>query len=79
MGPEARGAVAVSAWGKWKTAAQMVSLTLLLSTRDGGAFLPGTVLGVAGVAGPVLLVVATYLTVWSLALYMRGLWPYMSR
>jgi CDP-diacylglycerol--glycerol-3-phosphate 3-phosphatidyltransferase len=35
LGPKARDAVAVNAWGKWKTAAQMTSLTMLLMTRDG--------------------------------------------
>lgn len=29
-------AVAVNSLGKWKTAAQMVALTLLLAGRDGG-------------------------------------------
>ena len=52
----------------------MASLTLLLVMRDGGS---GPLVAVAGVAGPDLLGVATYLTVWSLVLYLRQLWPFM--
>lgn len=53
---------------------QMVSLTLLLWTRDGAA---GTAMEAAAVAGVPLLVVASYLTAHSLAVYLRGLWRYM--
>ena len=53
---------------------QMTSLTLLLVARDGGA---GTLVGICGVAGPTLLLVATYLTVHSLAVYTRALWRFM--
>lgn len=74
LGPEARSAVAVSALGKWKTAAQMVSLTLLLAARAGGV---SWLVDASGLLGPPLLGVAAYLTVHSLALYMRGLWPFM--
>ncbi|GMH38276.1 hypothetical protein BSKO_06160 [Bryopsis sp. KO-2023] len=68
---EAYGAVAVSGWGKWKTASQMSALVLLL-LASGGSF-PGLVtdLGVG------LLFIASFLTVWSLALYFKGLWPYL--
>ena len=53
---------------------QMASLTLLLAMRDGGT---GSLVVFSGVAGPALLCVAAYLTVWSLVLYLRQLWPYM--
>jgi hypothetical protein len=56
--------------------AQMVSLTLLLLTRDGP--LPGVVGAVAGWAGPALLLVATGLTLVSLADYSRALWRFMA-
>lgn len=32
----------------------------------------------AAVAGPLLLGVAAWLTLWSLVLYFRGLWKYLS-
>lgn len=54
---------------------QMVSLTLLIVARDGGE---GALVEFAGTAGPVLLSVATWLTVHSLVAYLRALWPYMS-
>lgn len=75
-GPEARQAVAVNSWGKWKTAAQMASLTLLLLCKDGGE---GTLVQVAATTGPALLVVASWLTVHSLAIYMRGLWKHFAK
>ncbi|EFJ44793.1 hypothetical protein VOLCADRAFT_44897, partial [Volvox carteri f. nagariensis] len=73
-GPEARQAVAVNSWGKWKTASQMASLTLLLLCKDGGS---GSWLEAAATAGVGLLLVASWLTVQSLAIYMRGLWRFM--
>ncbi|KAJ9510785.1 hypothetical protein QJQ45_027586 [Haematococcus lacustris] len=74
MGGEARNAVAVNSLGKWKTATQMASLTLLLATRDGGT----TSFAVYGVSlGAGLLVVATYLTAHSLVAYSRSLWRFM--
>jgi CDP-diacylglycerol--glycerol-3-phosphate 3-phosphatidyltransferase len=82
LGPTARDAVAVNAWGKWKTAAQMVALTCLLLTRDGiaagaaGAEL--ALLQAAAAAGPPLLIVASYLSAHSLALYLKGLWRFMA-
>jgi phosphatidylglycerophosphate synthase len=93
LGPAARDAVAVNAWGKWKTASQMVSLTALLATRDGppaaavaaaaaaaaaGGGAGGALLQAAAAAGPPLLVVAAYLSAHSLALYLRGLWRFMA-
>jgi CDP-diacylglycerol--glycerol-3-phosphate 3-phosphatidyltransferase len=54
--------------------AQMVSLTLMLLTRDGAS---SPVMEAAALAGLPLLGVAAWLTVYSLALYMRGLWKFM--
>jgi CDP-diacylglycerol--glycerol-3-phosphate 3-phosphatidyltransferase len=79
MGSEARSAVAVSSWGKWKTATQMGSLTMLLVCRSPAGGAPQQLLDLCAAAGPPLLVVATYLTVHSLALYLRALWPYLSK
>lgn len=83
LGPAARGAVAVNAWGKWKTAVQMASLVMLLMTREGlpagiteGAAVKVFELAAAG--GPPLLVIAAYLSAHSLALYLKGLWKYMA-
>lgn len=75
LGPEAHKAVAVSWLGKWKTATQMISLTLLLSNR---ANLGEIVDQVAAVAGLPLLGLAALFTVWSLAEYFAGLWKFMT-
>ncbi len=53
----------------------MASLTLLLAVRDGGG---GQWVEAAGLAGCVLMGVAAYLTVWSLALYTKQLWRFMA-
>ncbi|KAK9816708.1 hypothetical protein WJX72_004036 [[Myrmecia] bisecta] len=74
LGDEAHKAVAVSAWGKWKTASQMVSLSLLLFCSQGGS---GQLTELAGVTGPPLLCIAAFLTVYSLAEYFRALWRFM--
>lgn len=74
LGPAAKAAVAVNAWGKWKTATQMVALTCLLLTKDGAQGHLGVV---AAAAGAPLLAVAAYLTAHSLALYVAGLWRFM--
>lgn len=77
LGPEAHSAVAVSWVGKWKTATQMASLTLLLLAHQGAAGgVPAGVLAAAGATGVPLLCVAAVLTVWSLALYFKGLWRF---
>lgn len=60
--------MAVNSLGKWKTAAQMVALTLLLAGRDGGG---GVALGATGVS---LLYVSAGLALWSLAVYIRSMW-----
>ena len=85
LGPEAHSAVAVSWVGKWKTAAQMASLTALLLAHQGaaaaaggggGGALPPALATAAGAVGVPLLGVAALLTVWSLALYFKGLWRF---
>lgn len=68
QGKDVRKAVAVNGLGKWKTAAQMMALTLLLAGRDGGG---GVALGVTGVS---LLYVSAGLALWSLVVYIRSLW-----
>eukprot|EP00878_Enallax_costatus_P030160 GHUV01032817.1.p3 GENE.GHUV01032817.1~~GHUV01032817.1.p3 ORF type:complete len:125 (+),score=47.83 GHUV01032817.1:1384-1758(+) len=74
LGPAARSAVAVNAWGKWKTATQMVALTCLLFTRDGAS----TQLAAAAASAAVpLLAIASYLTAHSLVVYMAGVWKFM--
>ena len=53
---------------------QMTSISLLLATSGN---ISNQALEVAAtLAGP-MLCVATFLTLWSLADYMRGVWPYM--
>jgi CDP-diacylglycerol--glycerol-3-phosphate 3-phosphatidyltransferase/cardiolipin synthase len=64
----ARGKVAVSAAGKIKTTAQMVSIVLLL--LRGSAF-PAWVYDL----GLGLLYLAALLTLWSMILYIRAAWP----
>jgi CDP-diacylglycerol--glycerol-3-phosphate 3-phosphatidyltransferase/cardiolipin synthase len=63
-----RAQVAVSVVGKFKTAAQMVAVTLLLYRDD--------LLGVpVYTVGYVLLYVAVILTLWSMTVYIRAAWP----
>jgi CDP-diacylglycerol--glycerol-3-phosphate 3-phosphatidyltransferase len=62
-----RAQVAVSAIGKWKTAAQMVSITLLL--------LDWTVLNPLAWG---LLYVSVVLTLWSMCIYLVAAWPSLS-
>ncbi|KAK9830988.1 hypothetical protein WJX81_005766 [Elliptochloris bilobata] len=73
-GGAAYSAVAVSAWGKWKTATQMAALTLMLAASGGGST-PSV--QAAAWAGPPLLCVAAILSVASLAAYLRALWKYL--
>ena len=54
----------------------MTSLALLLWVKDGGS---GALADAAGGAGVALLLVASWLTVYSLWVYMRGLWRFMAR
>lgn len=60
-------AVAVNNLGKWKTASQMIALTILLATRD-SSLVGSWVLVVSGV---VLLYISAGLALWSLVVYMR--------
>jgi CDP-diacylglycerol---glycerol-3-phosphate 3-phosphatidyltransferase len=67
----ARAKVAVSAIGKFKTTAQMISIILLL-LRDASfghwVYYPGLV----------LLYLAAMLTLWSMWVYLRAAWPALS-
>ncbi|HHM06228.1 MAG TPA: CDP-diacylglycerol--glycerol-3-phosphate 3-phosphatidyltransferase [Gammaproteobacteria bacterium] len=66
-----RAHVAVSMIGKYKTAAQMVSLVLLLYGEP--------VAGMPTVdVGMVLLYLAVTLTLWSMVAYLRAAWPSLS-
>lgn len=66
----ARAQVAVSNLGKYKTAAQMVALIVLLANPPS--------FSVWVILGYVLLVVSAVLTLWSMCLYLKAAWPYMS-
>lgn len=63
-----RTTVAVSEIGKFKTAAQMVAIILLIY-RDDLWTLPTYTVGL------VLLYIAVALTLWSMTLYLRAAWP----
>jgi CDP-diacylglycerol---glycerol-3-phosphate 3-phosphatidyltransferase len=75
LGPEAHAAVAVSWMGKWKTALQMVSVSLLLLSHEAG--LPGSGTFLAAAVGVPMLGAAAALTACSLAEYFAGLWKYL--
>lgn len=66
----ARAQVAVSNLGKWKTAAQMVALIILLANP------PLTPIWVT--LGYSLLIVAAALTLWSMVNYLIAAWPHLS-
>ncbi|HET7371076.1 MAG TPA: CDP-diacylglycerol--glycerol-3-phosphate 3-phosphatidyltransferase [Gammaproteobacteria bacterium] len=66
----ARAKVAVSLLGKFKTAAQMVAITLMLYRWPVDGF-PIYTLGLA------LLFVSALLTLWSMIAYLRAAWPQM--
>lgn len=66
-----RGRVAVSIWGKIKTAVQMVSIVLLLLGPQPVLGLPLYLIGLAG------LYFAAVLTLWSMFQYLRAAWPAM--
>lgn len=66
----ARAKVAVSGIGKWKTAAQMVALVILLANP------PVMTLWVG--MGYALLLVAAALTLWSMVMYLAAAWPHLS-
>ena len=65
----ARAQVAVSNLGKWKTAAQMVALIILLANP------PLTTVWVG--LGYALLIVAAGLTLWSMWKYLVAAWPHL--
>jgi len=63
-----RAQVAVSEVGKFKTATQMVAITLLIYQDD--------IWGVPlYLIGQILLYIAVILTLWSMAVYLRAAWP----
>jgi CDP-diacylglycerol--glycerol-3-phosphate 3-phosphatidyltransferase len=64
-----RSTVRVAMLGKLKTLAQMLSITLLLYGREQDTNFYDT--------GLVLLYIATVMTLWSMALYLRAAWPLM--
>lgn len=66
----ARAQVAVSSLGKWKTAAQMVALIILLGNPPALTFIVLTGYG--------LLLVAAALTLWSMVNYLRAALPHLS-
>ncbi len=63
-----RANVAVSHIGKWKTTAQMTAITLLLVQHPQLDY-----------AGYALLYIAVVLTIWSMLVYMKAAWPYLSQ
>ncbi len=65
----ARAHVAVSNLGKWKTAAQMLALVILLANPPTLTFWVFTGYG--------LLLVAAGLTLWSMMNYLRAAWPHL--
>ncbi|KFE56838.1 CDP-diacylglycerol--glycerol-3-phosphate 3-phosphatidyltransferase [Pseudomonas syringae] len=65
----ARAQVAVSNLGKWKTAAQMLALVILLGNP------PGFTIWV--MLGYTLLLLAAGLTLWSMVQYLRAAWPHL--
>jgi len=62
----ARGRVAVSKVGKFKTTAQMVSIILLILVDTRSSIYE---------LGMILLYIAAALTLWSMVLYLRAAWP----
>lgn len=65
-----RAHVAVSQLGKYKTAAQMVALIVLLANPP--------LMNNWVILGYVLLMISAVLTFWSMYVYLRAAWPYMS-
>lgn len=64
-----RSQVAVSSLGKWKTAAQMVALLVLLANPP--------VLSAWVITGYVLLGISAVLTLWSMLIYLRAAMPHL--
>lgn len=65
----ARANVAVSKLGKWKTAAQMLALVILLANPPQLTFWV--------IIGYILLTIAAVLTIWSMIHYLMTAWPYL--
>ncbi|PKM04907.1 MAG: CDP-diacylglycerol--glycerol-3-phosphate 3-phosphatidyltransferase [Gammaproteobacteria bacterium HGW-Gammaproteobacteria-6] len=65
-----RAQVAVSQLGKYKTAAQMVALVVLLANPP--------LIDIWVIIGYVLLMVSAALTLWSMYVYLKAAWPHMS-
>ena len=65
----ARAHVAVSNLGKWKTAAQMLALVILLANPSDFSFWV--------LVGYVLLMLSAGLTLWSMVHYLRAAWPHL--
>ena len=63
-------AVAVQAIGKWKTAAQMTAIIMLLFREDLGPF-------PTFIVGEVLICVAALMTLWSMLVYLRCAYPHL--
>lgn len=66
----ARAQVAVSNLGKYKTAAQMVALVVLLAN-------PALPVTVWVTLGYILLAISAVLTLWSMVKYLMAAWPHM--
>jgi len=64
-----RSSIAVSVLGKIKTTLQMVSLIILLW------YVPGVSSVWIGLLGHVLIYLAAGLTIWSMFIYLRSVWP----
>ncbi|WP_299267690.1 CDP-diacylglycerol--glycerol-3-phosphate 3-phosphatidyltransferase [uncultured Psychrosphaera sp.] len=74
-----RAGVAVSTVGKYKTAVQMLALMGLLWRPNEYWVFEGWLLGpMLDVATYVFLYLATALTIWSLLIYFKAAWPYIS-
>jgi CDP-diacylglycerol--glycerol-3-phosphate 3-phosphatidyltransferase len=66
-----RASVAVSYLGKFKTMGQMVAIPFLLYRQP--------VFGIQVFAvGEILLYIAAVLTLWSMAIYLKAAWPYLT-
>ena len=79
-GGDVHDAVAVNSFGKWKTATQLVAISILLGARDGFAWL-----GLSKDAGMLLtkagsccLWISAGLALLSMGIYMSGILKYMS-
>lgn len=66
-----RASIAVSYVGKIKTSVQMIAITILLVFQS-------DVQGLAVLIGYIMLYMAVTLTLWSMAMYLRTAWPYLS-